>query len=898
MTVKIGMAETMDRQETLRITAPDPEAGLGALGTERGNLPLESIEVRSAVVGLTVRTEVAQGFRNPYDVPLEATYIFPLPDRAAVTGLRMEAEDRVVEGVLEERGQARADYDRALAEGKRASIAEEERPGVFTMRVGNILPGERVVIRASLSGRLPFEDGEAVYRFPLVVAPRYIPGTPLPGGQVGEGTAPDTDAVPDASRISPPLLLPGFPNPVRLSVEVDVDPAGPALTGVRSSLHGVEIAAPDDASERRIVRLLPGHRVDRDFILRLGFGAADAVTTSLAVRPDQAAEPTRAENQTQTQAQTSAETQGPEGTFVLTVLPPTGLAARAASRDVVLLLDRSGSMGGWKMVAARRAAARIVDTLTSRDRFAVLAFDHTVHTPPSLPEGLVEASDRHRFRAVEHLASMQAGGGTELADPLLRAADLLADRPGDAPAEARDRVLILVTDGQVGNEDQILELLAPRLGTGVRVHTIGIDRAVNAAFLRRLARIGGGRCELVESEDRLDEAMANIHRRIAAPLVTGLRLDPAGLRLHPDSIEPARLPDLFSGAPLVISGRFDGPAAGGVRVRGTGADGKPWEQTVTAVPCADADLAAYWARGRIRDLEDRIAAGRGDASTERTILEASLRFGVLCRYTSFVAIDTRVVNQGGVLQRTTQPVDAPSGWNMPAESADMPRASGFGAPVVYAAASAPPSVSRAPKEAKRSAVPAPRHTGAILPPGAAPAPASAPRMPAGPPRLHLPNPGGPPSGMAAAFDELEVPDFLGFGEGPGEGAGESDGMSALPLPPATLRARAAAWVQRLRTEAAAPYDQRVALLRELAAELRQVTSAQADADSVATELRSELLTTLVDELELPLADQPELERRWQRAVTVLEEIAAAPQGSEAPEVAPTPRGVAFWKRRS
>ena len=179
MTVRTGAVEVVEE-----VPRPEPDGGLGALRTERGNLPLELIEVRSTVAGLAVRTELAQGFRNPFDVPLEATYVFPLPDRAAVTRLRMEAADRVVEGVVKEREAARATYDEAIAEGRLASIAEEERPGVFTLRVGNIMPGEHVVIRTTLAGRLPYEDGQATFRFPLVVAPRYIPGTPLPGAKL------------------------------------------------------------------------------------------------------------------------------------------------------------------------------------------------------------------------------------------------------------------------------------------------------------------------------------------------------------------------------------------------------------------------------------------------------------------------------------------------------------------------------------------------------------------------------------------------------------------------------------------------------------------------------------------------------------------------------------------
>jgi Ca-activated chloride channel homolog len=163
------------------------DAGVGTLRTERGNLPLETLAVTAGITGLFARTELVQGFHNPHDVPLEAIYVFPLPDRVAVTGLRMTAAGRVVEAVLEERGQARADYDRAIASGRRAAIAEEERPDVFTMRVGNILPHERVTVALTLAGRLSYEDCEATYRFPLVVAPRYIPGAPLPGRPVGDG---------------------------------------------------------------------------------------------------------------------------------------------------------------------------------------------------------------------------------------------------------------------------------------------------------------------------------------------------------------------------------------------------------------------------------------------------------------------------------------------------------------------------------------------------------------------------------------------------------------------------------------------------------------------------------------------------------------------------------------
>jgi Ca-activated chloride channel homolog len=630
----------------------EQEAGLGALATSRGNLPLDAVDVRAAIAGTSASVELTQGFRNPFDVPLEATYIFPLPDRAAVTALRMECAGHVVEGVLKERSRAREDYDQAIAEGRRAAIAEEDRPDVFTMRVGNIAPGERVTVRLTLAQPLPYADGEVTFRFPLVVAPRYIPGGPLPGAPAGSGVAADTDAVPDASRISPPVLLPGFPNPVRLTLSADIDPAGLPWAGIRCSLHATAEQA--GIGGHTIVQLRPGERLDRDFILRLALAGQDRITTSLVVAPDPGQDPE-------------------QGTFTLTLVPPDG-GDRPRPRDVILVLDRSGSMRGWKMVAARRAAARIVDTLTGTDRFAVLCFDNVVEGPPDFPDGLAASTDRNRFRAIEWLARTDARGGTHLLEPLERAMGLLdgateAERPTSAAARnpGRDRVLVLITDGQVGNEDQILHRMQARLAR-IRVHVVGIDQAVNAGFLARLAGAGRGRCELVESEDRLDEAAARIHRRIGAPLVTGLALASDGGAIEPGTVAPGLLPDLFPGVPVVVTGRWAGHPGGAVTVRGTRADGTPFETTIAAVTGGNPASTAAWARAHVRDLEDRYACLPGHdaaelARLEQRITDVSLRYGVLCRFTAYVAVDTRVVTDGAAAHRVTQPVELPAGWD-------------------------------------------------------------------------------------------------------------------------------------------------------------------------------------------------------------------------------------------
>ncbi|GAA2607495.1 VIT domain-containing protein [Actinomadura fulvescens] len=849
------------------VTPPQaPGGGLGALATDKGNLPLDSVDVHAAITGLAAGIEVVQGFHNPFDIPLEATYVFPLPDRAAVTAMRMEADDRVIEGTLKERGQARQDYDEAIAAGRRAAIAEEERPDVFTMRVGNILPGERVTVHLSLNQPLPYEDDAATFRFPLVVAPRFIPGSPLDEAQAGDGVVPDTDAVPDASRISPPVLLPGFPNPVRLSVTADIDPAGLPLTEIRSALHVVSETQENDERGRTTIRLQPGERLNRDFILRLAYASRDDEEEELAALSLTPDEPDAAEG-------TPAEV---GGTFTLTVLPSGASRRRSRPRDVVLILDRSGSMHGWKMIAARRAAARIVDTLTADDRFAVLSFDNVVERPRDLDAGLSAATDRNRFRAVEHLASIDARGGTQMSRPLDEACTLLAD-------SVNDRVIVLITDGQVGNEDQILAHLAPRLH-GIRVHTVGIDRAVNAGFLRRLAADGAGRCELVESEDRLDEAMEHIHHRIGAPVATELTLHADGLGLLPDTVAPRRLGALFPGVPLVISGRYRGvPSAARLTVRGVTSDRTPWERTATGTVTKDAAPAAVWARAHLRDLEDRYAVDGGD-DLERRIVDTSLRFGVLCRFTAFVAVDSRVVAEGAdAPHQVVQPVEMPDGWAaapgvaMPLAASRMAESMSYGGPPLGAAGSAP-APPAAPMGPAASAVPA------------VPAGPAVPAAEFGPPPPPRP-PGGPGGGFRGTSAR---PVDLGGGDVP-ESAAPSSG---------TFERRRAGRPAAARSSAALAEARRV--LAEELQRLRQV-GAQRDVQHL-KDLLTKLepivqrldecgvdrglagpLSALATDLQVVRAETApaDLDALWDRALRTLADfVAATGRSTKRP----------FWKR--
>lgn len=614
----------------MTVTGTEP-TGLdvcGRLGDEHGGLPLTAVEIEGDVCELVAATTVRQTFTNTRDTAVEATYVFPLPDRAGVTSFVADLAGRVVEGRLDERGRARQEYDEAVAAGHRAAIAEEERPGVFTMRVGNLLPGEEAVITLTMTGPLPVDDGVAEYRFPLVVAPRYVPGTPIGGADVGTGVARDTDRVPDASRITPPVLLPGQESPVALSLRATLRVPGLTVADLASTLHDVETRASDGAVE---VALRPGERLDRDVLLRWPVAAGALRTTGIL----------------------TADGDGTGGTWQVTVVPPAPPAS-SRPRDVVVVLDRSGSMTGWKMVAARRAAARVVDTLGTRDRFAVLAFDNTVERPPGA-EGLAAATDRSRWSAVSWLAELQARGGTELLASLREAVQLLGDDAG----EPRERYVVLVTDGQVGNEDEVLRALQPATGR-IRVFSLGIDRAVNAGFLRRIAAVGAGRCDLVESEDRLDDVVADLHRRIAPPVATGLTVSADGVDLVVEETAPRRAPDLFPGVPVTIAGRFAGTPVGEVRFTVT-ADGLT--ERVTATTGDSPAVRTVWARARVRDMEDSYAsAAPGDDELADRIVAVSLAHGVLSRFTAFVAVDRDRRTGSTSPQPVTQPVELPSGW--------------------------------------------------------------------------------------------------------------------------------------------------------------------------------------------------------------------------------------------
>lgn len=637
------------------------EAGYGTVATPMGPLPLQSLHVRTRIDGLMYRTTIEQSFANPHPQAIEATYLFPLPDRAAVTSFRLKVADRVIEAQLYSKAEAEQRYREAIQAGHRAAMTEQHKANVFALKVGNLPPADRVQVELHLVGSLQLDEGEATYRFPLVVAPRYEPAAEESSPQQDRrrrhsGTrtssqrrsrtepppppSPPTAVPPSASLPADdrgePVYLPGQPSAVRLSLQVEVHPTHLPMREFRSSLHTVEETRQDNV---RIFSLRPGERLDRDFILRFRVGTS-AQTTTLLLQPD--ADPSN------------------QGTWVLTLLADPSVHMQEKPRDLVLILDRSGSMGGWKMSTSRRALARIVETLSTNDRLAILAFDNVVERPPGWGTELVPVNERHRSQAMRFLLQLEARGGTDLAQPLNQAIRLL-----QAADLQRDRILFLVTDGQVGNEDALLAQLGERL-RGLRVFTLGVDQAVNEGFLNRLAQLGGGYTEIVESEDRAEAVMERIHRRISTPALTDLSLSGVELHLLPEFTTPGRLADVFVGTPWTVLGRYEGPAQGAIRIHASDEAGMPWTCDVPAQSVQGTALAQWWASAFLNDPTQQAI------DAERKV-EISRRFGVLAPQTAFVAVDVKeVVNPGGQVEKVMQPLEIPAGWEWQLNEASPP----------------------------------------------------------------------------------------------------------------------------------------------------------------------------------------------------------------------------------
>ncbi|PXW66041.1 marine proteobacterial sortase target protein [Methylobacterium sp. B4] len=598
-----------------------------------GAAPVEAPRLRAdatiTVSGPTARATITQAFRNTTSEWVEGTYLFPLPEDAAVDTMKLVVGDRVIVAGIRERQAARRAYEAAKAEGKAAALTEQQRPNLFTNAVANIGPGETVLVQIEYQQPVRQSAGTYSLHLPTVAAPRYSPAPPALTLAVERSTAETgSDPVPDRDKIAAPVLDParhGPVNPLTLSIELK---AGFPLGAVRSATHAIRVEEPSQA-ERRITLADGATAADRDF--ELTWTAMPGVAPALGLFRERVA----------------------EGEAVLAlVTPPQAAAAVRMPRDVVFVIDNSGSMGGASMRQAKASLLIGLDRLGAGDRFNVIRFDHSFDT---LFSDLVPAEERYLARAKSFVAGLEASGGTEMLAPLKAAL-----RDATPEETGRLRQIVFLTDGAIGNEAQIFSAIATERGRS-RLFMVGIGSAPNGYLMSHAAELGRGSFTQIGSPDQVSERMRALLLKLESPAVTDLT---ATFSEPGVDATPARLPDLYHGEPLTLSARMS-QARGTLTLTGRIGD-QPWRTVLSLEAAQDgAGIGKLWARAKIAEAETARLTGRLTAeAADAAILRLALDHGLTTRLTSLVAIDATPRRPDGArLVSTDLPLNLPAGWD-------------------------------------------------------------------------------------------------------------------------------------------------------------------------------------------------------------------------------------------
>ncbi|MBX7218772.1 MAG: VIT and VWA domain-containing protein [Blastocatellia bacterium] len=612
--------------------AAGPQIASGALLSTDGKgavrpCPLKHTDVKAEISGFLSRVTVTQEFVNPFAEKIEAVYTFPLPHNAAVDRMTMRIGERVVQGKIKRREEAQAIYEAAKNAGQAAALLDQERPNIFTQAVANILPNEAVSIQISYVETLKYEAGTYEFVFPMVVGPRYNPGTPT--GSSAQRKTPDTTQVPDASRIAPPVAAAGTRAGHDISLEITLD-AGVPLTGIRSTTHEIlsESASPRQATVRlRDLADIP----NRDFILRYDVAGGKIEDAVLLHRGGQG------------------------GFFTMILQPPQVVRAPDVNpKELVFVLDTSGSMDGFPIEKAKECMKLALEGLYPQDTFNLITFAGDTHILFPQP---VPATAANLAKAQEFLKSRSGGGGTEMMKAIRAALD-----PSDAQGHLR--IVCFMTDGYVGNDLEIIGEIQKH--PNARVFSFGIGSSVNRFLLEKMAEAGRGEAEFVSLTDDGSAAARRFHERVRNPLLTDISVDWSGLPVA--DVYPKRIPDLFSAKPVVIFGRYTGKGAGVARLRGKMFGREMTRDIQLGLPEREPQhdvLAKLWARARIDDLMNQDPGGAQQhamkGNVQETITQMGLEYGLLTQFTSFVAVEELVITDGGTPRKVDVPVELPEG---------------------------------------------------------------------------------------------------------------------------------------------------------------------------------------------------------------------------------------------
>jgi Ca-activated chloride channel family protein len=638
--------------------AASPRATPGQLtildkkGQPAGLYPLTHTDVTADIAGYVSRVTVKQEFSNPSREPIEAVYTFPLPSDAAVDDMRITIGSRVVLGQIKRREEAREIYEAAKSEGRAAALLDQERPNIFTQSVANIMPGDKISITISYVNLLKYDDGAYEFSFPMVVGPRFVGnggGTGTPG-QRGEpspekaiqgdpGTKP---AVTDAEKISPPITPPGTRAGHDITLTVRLD-AGLPLQQVKSTLHAVNVERMGPG--RALITLKNQAEIpNRDFILRYSAAGSEmqegVLTYATPARTASIGQPTSATS----------------GYFTLILQPPLAPPPSQVSRkEMVFVIDQTGSQSGWPIKKAKETMVHCIKNLNPGDTFQLLGFNTNVYPCFEKP---VPANPDTIAKALKFLDPIEGRGGTDI----LKSVDYALKIPDDPD---RLRIVCYMTDGYVGNDMQILDYIQKHRGRA-RMFPFGVGNSVNRFLIDGMAREGKGAAEYVTLQDSGEAAASRFYKRIASPLLLNPTVDWGGLPV--EDVYPKQAPDVFSAGPVILKGRYTRAAEGDITIRGL-VRGRPWSRTVhVKLPALDGDgsaISTLWAREKLEDLQNQdwlgAQTGKPDPAVKEQIVNTALEYRLMSQYTSFVAVEERVVNVGGKQRTVDVPVEMPDG---------------------------------------------------------------------------------------------------------------------------------------------------------------------------------------------------------------------------------------------
>jgi Ca-activated chloride channel family protein len=589
-------------------------------GKALGACPLKHTDVKAEISGFLSRVKVTQEFENSFSEKIEAVYVFPLPDNAAVDDMTMKIGDRTIRGQIRKREEAKEIYEAAKSNGQVASLLDQERTNIFTQSVANILPGEKIIIEISYVETLKYEDGSYEFVFPMTVGPRYIPGTP--NGQQSGGFSPDTDKVPDGSKITPQVAKERAGHDI--SIEVNLD-AGVPLEKVESKSHQIEAAmlsANSYSVKLRDEKTIP----NKDFILRYDVTGKKIEDAVLMHRSKKG------------------------GYFTLILQPPDNPRVQDITpKEIVFVLDTSGSMEGFPIEKAKESMKMALDGLNPQDTFNLITFAGDTSI---LFEKPVPATPDNMKKAQAFLAGRTGGGGTEMMKAIRAALD---------PSDAQDhiRVVCFMTDGYVGNEAEIIAEVQKH--PNARVFSFGIGSSVNRMLLDKMAEEGRGEVEYVALNDDGSAAARRFHERVRSPLLTDISLDFGGLQVA--DVYPKRINDLFSAKPVVIHGRFTKAGSGVIKLKGKSFGRETVREIPVNFPESESNhdvLATLWARTRIDDLTSQDYQNNKPEIREQ-ITNLGLEYRLMTQFTSFVAVEERIVTDGGQPRKIEVPVELPEG---------------------------------------------------------------------------------------------------------------------------------------------------------------------------------------------------------------------------------------------